>query len=166
MKCKHFSNVTKNHLFFSYRFPDQSDPVCIQGTPSFGSSWPKSWSSTRHWGILCQCPRHCIRQCWFPNQVYRYCYSLQQQGRQVHWTHVVVFGPWSFASSWFHFPWIAMGCYAGMYSHLNFVLLHLCAVISYEIKSPPWTIWWFRILGIFSWKYKEAACFYVSNLRQ
>ena len=21
---------------------------------------------------------------------------------------------------------------------------------SYEIKSPPWTIWWFRILGIFS----------------
>ena len=116
---------TKNHLFFSYRFPDQSDPVCIQGTPSFGSSWPKSWSSTRHWGILCQCPRHCIRQCWFPNQVYRYCYSLQQQGRQVHWTHVVVFGPWSFASSWFHFPWIAMGCYAGMYSRFNFVLLHL-----------------------------------------
>ena len=25
-----------------------------------------------------------------------------------------------------------------------------CHRQSYEIKSPPWTIWWFRILGIFS----------------
>ena len=28
------------------------------------------------------------------------------------------------------------------------VILDLCYVQSYEIKSPPWTIWWFRILGI------------------
>ena len=26
----------------------------------------------------------------------------------------------------------------------------ICKKQSYEIKSPPWTIWWFRILGIFS----------------
>ena len=29
-------------------------------------------------------------------------------------------------------------------------LLHLCLPQSYEIKSPPWTIWGFRIPGIFS----------------
>ena len=28
--------------------------------------------------------------------------------------------------------------------------LHICYDQSYEIKSPPWTILWFRILGIFS----------------
>ena len=26
----------------------------------------------------------------------------------------------------------------------------IAQIQSYEIKSPPWTIWWFRILGIFS----------------
>ena len=28
----------------------------------------------------------------------------------------------------------------------------VCVTQSYEIKSPPWTILWFRILGIFSVK--------------
>ena len=37
---------------------------------------------------------------------------------------------------------------------------------SYLIKSAPWTILWFRILGIFSVEYKEVVCFYVSNLLQ
>ena len=37
---------------------------------------------------------------------------------------------------------------------------------SYEIKSSPWTILWFRILGIFSVENIEVVCFYVSNLRQ
>ena len=39
---------------------------------------------------------------------------------------------------------------------------------SYIIKSAPWTILSFRILGIFSVEnmYKEVVCFYVSNLLQ
>ena len=49
----------------------------------------------------------------------------------------------------------------------NVLLDAICTKQSYEIKSPPWTILGFRILGIFSVKkYKEVVCFYVSNLRQ
>ena len=36
-----------------------------------------------------------------------------------------------------------------------FIFLHVgevCLTQSYEIKSPPWTIVWFRILGIFSFE--------------
>ena len=32
---------------------------------------------------------------------------------------------------------------------------------SYEIKSPPWTILWFRILGIFSVEYIKRLCVFM-----
>ena len=32
---------------------------------------------------------------------------------------------------------------------------------SYEIKSPPWTILWFRILGIFSGEYIKRLCLFM-----
>ena len=42
---------------------------------------------------------------------------------------------------------------------------HLCGSIilvqSYEIKSPPWTILWFRILGIFSVENIKRLCLFM-----
>ena len=32
---------------------------------------------------------------------------------------------------------------------------------SYEIKSPPWTILWFRILGIFSVENIDRLCVFI-----
>ena len=32
---------------------------------------------------------------------------------------------------------------------------------SYEIKSPPWTIFWFRILGIFSVENIKRLCVFM-----
>ena len=54
----------------------------------------------------------------------------------------------SLLSSWepkkaAHWPWFKV------IKSFIFIFI-LCTIQSYEIKSPPRTIWWFRILGIFS----------------
>ena len=47
---------------------------------------------------------------------------------------------------------------------LNVAFQSISWTQSYEIKSPPWTILWFRILRIFS--VESIARLYVSNFRQ
>ena len=37
----------------------------------------------------------------------------------------------------------------------------LASIQSYEIKSPPWTILWFRILGIFSVENIKRLCVFM-----
>ena len=43
----------------------------------------------------------------------------------------------------------------------GFLLLTPLQVQSYEIKSPPWTILWFRILGIFSVENIKRLCVFM-----